>query len=274
MVGHHVAARDGAIFVAAHEVLVQAVAGQCRFAVAALKLPENLIVGAVFLSDEHDVFDRRLVGTGIGRNRVVVVGGHLRETVVVVQHFLGEGGQFGVRRNVHDRHRAFHQTTDVAALRPKRERAAAVRPAAVALGVGHDQLLAIGTHFQLRRKPACGNMAQHFERRHVHNGHGVQSGLGDVEPPLVGRHGYAEGNESAQLAQARFGVEIQRIDYRILLHVDDRHAVVVAVGHENVLIRRHHGIRTAAAHGGEILHHLPDQNARFNLCRNGGFAIL
>ena len=230
--------------------------GQAGVAVARLEVPEDLVVGPVFLDDVDDVPDvRPQEGHGLGGGRV-----GLGEEAVVLRHLAAQLAEHrrGWRR--HGEEAGLFQLPDILvgplALLPGQARipaAVADIGTRVALAVHHIDLLAVAAHGHRRRIPARGNQADHLgpggivvivgldlpdrtggPLRQPHHGDGVLATVADQQGPAVRRQGQGIGAGPAQLQG--IGQERRRcrrgkgLDQTVRSGIEDRHPVGIVEG--------------------------------------------
>ena len=254
VVGHDVYIFQRLGFIAIGKRRFQTITRQGRLPFSVGILPQNLIVGAVFFGNKHNVFN---VGEHTFSRRLLL------KLKIVGNHFLGQRCQLSVGGNINDRNGAFHQTAHVTSFGAGFKIGPSVGAAAESFGVGNDQLFSVGRYFQFGWKPTRGNMPQHFQARNVNYGYGINARFGHVQTLLVGRGSHAERNQSAQFSQTGVGLQRNGINDRIFLNINHRHAVVVAVADKYIFFRGSDRVGTAATHGREVFNHLTDQKARF-----------
>ena len=137
---------------------------QMRIAIALLQIAQHLIIGAVFLDDEHHMFDlgadrrhaRFRLGAGGGAGKADVAG-----------HLQGGGGKGCGRRVGELQEPGFFELEDILVGRPARIAFAAIagKRWRAALRVGAGRALAVD-HEQPRPAKTCRNGARIPARRH------------------------------------------------------------------------------------------------------------
>ena len=244
-------------------------AGDGGVAVDPGKAPEHVVEGAVLLGHVDDVLDRAVPQADRRGHRALRIVGHRHLAEGVRLHPPGHVRQLPVIRR---RNRLQQTQLNIAHIGPL-GRLAEARPAigagAIAPGRGDIEGLAILRYHHPGRAPTGGDIAQHPAAAGVDHGDGIERQGGHIEPPTVRAEGHVKGRQAPLAVQAGIEGQADMVDDVVVPPVDHGDRVIGGVGDIGEPGADDDAAGARPAHRGQALDHLPDLEARLQLCRHG-----
>ena len=273
----------------------RAIVGQARLPPQATsggvrgQFAKELVVGPVLLGDHDDVLDLLTADAEIGWHDPCVDRCHRRKVeAVVADHLRRLRHQCPILRDWHQGDDPFLQGSDKGSFRSTCEAGAPIRARAEAFRTCHVEGSSIRADDELRREPRGRQVAKHLPTPGLDDGDCVDTGLGDIEPPLIRAQRHPKGNLTAQPCEdALLGlahsppfatqppqdlleeVQLDVGDDALGPRVQHRHRVVVGVADKDVAPSGDDAARTARPDDPRPSDRLPNCPSSAGACHEG-----